>query len=93
LQLPPFARAVPRTCFNPVTSSVHGHSRNIHSKAAGKNNGKAGGFALAPQTMREFVLVAAAAVLILIGIDAWLSFRTMGPIDQFMGPTISPLYM
>jgi hypothetical protein len=39
------------------------------------------------------LLAAAAAVLILIGIDAWLSVKTLGPTDQFAGPIISPLYM
>jgi hypothetical protein len=44
--------------------------------------------------MRKIALFAALlAVLVLIGIDAWLSARTFGPPDQFAGPTISPLFM
>jgi hypothetical protein len=40
--------------------------------------------------MHKIALVAAAvAVLILIGIDAWLSARTMGPSDQVAGPYIT----
>ena len=37
--------------------------------------------------MHKIALVAAAvAVLVLIGIDAWLSVGTMGPSDQVAGP-------
>jgi hypothetical protein len=44
--------------------------------------------------MRKIALFAALlAVLVLIGIDAWLSVRTLGPTDQLAGPTISPLFM
>ncbi len=44
--------------------------------------------------MRKIALfIAVVAVLVLIGIDAWLSVRTLGPTDQLAGPTISPLYM
>ena len=44
--------------------------------------------------MHKIALFAAVlAVLVLIGIDAWLSVRTLGPTDQLAGPTISPLYM
>jgi hypothetical protein len=45
------------------------------------------------QMSKITLLAAAAAVLILIGIDAWLSVRTLGPTDQLAGPTISPSYM
>jgi hypothetical protein len=44
--------------------------------------------------MHKIALFAAVlAVLVLIGIDAWLSVRTLGPTDQLANPTISPLYM
>jgi hypothetical protein len=40
--------------------------------------------------MRKIALfTAVVAVLGLIGIDAWLSVRTLGPTDQFAGPTIT----
>ena len=43
--------------------------------------------------MRKIILFgAAAAVLILIGVETWLSVGTLAPTDQFAGPTISPLY-
>ena len=45
------------------------------------------------QMSKITLLAAAAAVLILICIDAWLSVRTLGPTEQFAGPIISPLYM
>jgi len=43
--------------------------------------------------MRKIILFsAAAAVLILIGVETWLSVGTLAPTDQFAGLTISPLY-
>jgi len=43
--------------------------------------------------MRKIILFsAAAALLILIGVETWLSVGTLAPTDQLAGPTISPLY-
>jgi hypothetical protein len=39
------------------------------------------------------LLTAAAAVLILIGIETWLSVRTLAPTDRLAGPTVNPLFM
>jgi len=41
--------------------------------------------------MRKIILFsAAAAVLILIGVETWLSVGTLAPTDQFAGPTQIP---
>jgi hypothetical protein len=38
-------------------------------------------------------LTAAAAVLILIGIETWLSVRTLAPTDRLAPPAVNPLFM
>jgi cytochrome c oxidase assembly factor CtaG len=37
------------------------------------------------------LLTAAAAVLILLGIETWLSIRTLPPGDRLSGPAASPM--
>ena len=44
------------------------------------------------QMSKITLLAVAAALLILIGIDIWLSVRTLGPTEQFAGPTVDPLF-